>query len=253
MTQASTVCARGQRARAVRGLPGPQIHCDPFESLSYQISHELRTPLNAVIGFSDLMRSERFGPVGNARYREYLDHISESAERMLQAANETLAITSLLAAPRPVGETKPFNLADAVAVAVDTAIECTDGRLPATVSEVATSMEVWGDSETVIIALANLLRAAMLAGRGCNRISVSAERVNYNTVVLTVSSSTAAAASSAKGQPSRKARSEAELLTALAISLLEMQGLDVEAHTPPTGGFAALIELELSAQQALAL
>ena len=29
------------------------------------MSHELRTPLNAIVGFSDLMRSEAFGPLGS--------------------------------------------------------------------------------------------------------------------------------------------------------------------------------------------
>ncbi|MBN8966415.1 MAG: PAS domain S-box protein, partial [Rhizobiales bacterium] len=36
-----------------------------------KISHEIRTPLNAIIGFSDVMMNERFGPVGNDRYRQY--------------------------------------------------------------------------------------------------------------------------------------------------------------------------------------
>ena len=33
-----------------------------------KISHEIRTPLNAIIGFSEVMMEERFGPVGNERY-----------------------------------------------------------------------------------------------------------------------------------------------------------------------------------------
>ncbi len=34
-----------------------------------KVSHEIRTPLNAIIGFSEVMMEERFGPVGNERYR----------------------------------------------------------------------------------------------------------------------------------------------------------------------------------------
>src|SRR5262249_25592407 len=40
-----------------------------------KISHEIRTPLNAIIGFSEVMMDERFGPVGNERYRQYLKDI----------------------------------------------------------------------------------------------------------------------------------------------------------------------------------
>ena len=40
-----------------------------------KISHEIRTPLNAIIGFSEVMMEERFGPIGNERYREYLKDI----------------------------------------------------------------------------------------------------------------------------------------------------------------------------------
>ena len=35
------------------------------------MSHELRTPLNAIIGFSEIMGSGMFGPLGADRYGEY--------------------------------------------------------------------------------------------------------------------------------------------------------------------------------------
>ena len=50
------------------------------------ISHDLRTPLNAVIGFSDVMQRELFGPLGHDRYRDYAVHIRESGEQLLRAA-----------------------------------------------------------------------------------------------------------------------------------------------------------------------
>jgi len=47
------------------------------------MSHELKTPLNAVIGFSDVMRQELFGPVGSPRYRDYVDDIHGNGRRLL--------------------------------------------------------------------------------------------------------------------------------------------------------------------------
>ena len=43
------------------------------------MTHELRTPLNSVIGFSDLIIHETFGPLNNPKYREYLTDINTSA------------------------------------------------------------------------------------------------------------------------------------------------------------------------------
>lgn len=66
------------------------------------ISHELRTPLNAVIGFSDAMQQEVFGPIGNVRYQEYVRHIRSSGVELLAAAEDALAMTAVLAQPRSV-------------------------------------------------------------------------------------------------------------------------------------------------------
>lgn len=74
-----------------------------WAALMARISHEIRTPLNAVIGFSDLMQAELFGPLGHARYAEYVDHIRDSGKALLKSAEDTLAMTSLLATdPSPL-------------------------------------------------------------------------------------------------------------------------------------------------------
>ncbi len=56
------------------------------------MSHELRTPLNAVIGFSELMVHEAFGPVGHERYRGYAKDIHASGSHLLQIINDILDI-----------------------------------------------------------------------------------------------------------------------------------------------------------------
>lgn len=64
--------------------------------LMARVSHELRTPLNAVVGFSDLMGHELFGPLGHPRYEEYVRHIRDSGHKLLKSTEDTLAITALL-------------------------------------------------------------------------------------------------------------------------------------------------------------
>jgi signal transduction histidine kinase len=54
------------------------------------MSHELRTPLNAVIGFSQMLDIEAFGPLGDPRYREYARMISESGTHLLNLINDIL-------------------------------------------------------------------------------------------------------------------------------------------------------------------
>jgi signal transduction histidine kinase len=54
------------------------------------MSHELRTPLNAIIGFSDMMKGEVFGPLGNDRYREYAADINTSGLHLLDLISDVL-------------------------------------------------------------------------------------------------------------------------------------------------------------------
>jgi len=60
-----------------------------------KISHEIRTPLNAIIGFSEVMMEERFGPIGNERYREYLKDIHTSGGHLISLINDLLDLSKI--------------------------------------------------------------------------------------------------------------------------------------------------------------
>ncbi len=60
-----------------------------------KISHEIRTPLNAIIGFSEVMMDERFGPIGNDRYRQYLKDIHSSGGHLISLLNDLLDLSKI--------------------------------------------------------------------------------------------------------------------------------------------------------------
>ncbi|MDE1986230.1 MAG: hypothetical protein KGJ53_05850 [Alphaproteobacteria bacterium] len=59
------------------------------------MSHELRTPLNAVIGFSEMIMMQPFGPIGDVRYRDYACDINKSGGHLLALINDILDLSRL--------------------------------------------------------------------------------------------------------------------------------------------------------------
>jgi signal transduction histidine kinase len=59
------------------------------------VSHELRTPLNAVIGFSEIVASELYGPLGSPQYKEYAELIRQSGYKLLRLVNQIVDIAKL--------------------------------------------------------------------------------------------------------------------------------------------------------------
>lgn len=57
------------------------------------MSHELRSPLNAIIGFSDAINSQLFGPLGDPKYDEYILNIRESGQHLLELINDILDLS----------------------------------------------------------------------------------------------------------------------------------------------------------------
>lgn len=60
-----------------------------------KVSHEIRTPLNAIIGFSEVMMEERFGPIGTERYKQYLRDIHVSGAHLMSLLNDLLDLSKI--------------------------------------------------------------------------------------------------------------------------------------------------------------
>jgi signal transduction histidine kinase len=81
------------------------------------MSHELRTPLNAIIGFSEMMQSEQFGPLGNVRYTGYADDIHDSGLHLLSVINDILDVSKIEAGRMELDESE-VNLRSVVAASL---------------------------------------------------------------------------------------------------------------------------------------
>jgi PAS domain S-box-containing protein len=60
-----------------------------------KVSHEIRTPLNSIIGFSEVMMDERFGPIGNERYKQYLKDVHQSGAHLVSLLNDLLDLSKI--------------------------------------------------------------------------------------------------------------------------------------------------------------
>ncbi|RQH12401.1 PAS domain S-box protein [Bradyrhizobium sp. RP6] len=78
-----------QARRLVDGAAGAKA------DMLARISHEIRTPLNAIIGFAEVMISERFGALGNERYGEYMKDIRASGERVIAIIDDLLELSRI--------------------------------------------------------------------------------------------------------------------------------------------------------------
>ncbi len=68
-------------------------------------SHELRTPLNAVIGFSEVMKAETFGPIP-PQYRDYAADIHNAGKHLLRIVNDILDMSAIDAGKLELDEVK---------------------------------------------------------------------------------------------------------------------------------------------------
>jgi len=58
------------------------------------MSHELRTPLNSVIGFSEVLQDQMFGPI-NEKQQEYVQNILTSGRHLLSLINDILDLSKV--------------------------------------------------------------------------------------------------------------------------------------------------------------
>ncbi len=82
------------------------------------MSHELRTPLNAVIGFSEIIAEEFFGPNGHPKYGEYARDIGEAGRNLHTKIDNILEFANVEAGRFPLAE-EAVDLAGLTAACIE--------------------------------------------------------------------------------------------------------------------------------------
>lgn len=81
------------------------------------MSHELRTPLNAILGFSEILKAEAHGPLGSAKYLEYVGDINNAGSHLLAIINDLLDLSRVEAGEIRLDE-EEFDVAKAIATSM---------------------------------------------------------------------------------------------------------------------------------------
>ena len=246
MLTGAAIAAATLRSRKSQPEGGPEPESRaPLTGLGdllAQMSHELRTPLNAVIGFSEMMRHELYGPLGNARYQQYAHHISESGGRVLKSSEDALAVAeamTVLLARRPEARRERLSAGSLVREAWRAA-GADAARLVVTTCN---TCEIIGERRATEQALQHLLGEALLRVSGDGAVEVVGQRrAGARSLLIRVGDQDLD--SSAKPRPGDNAYTAPQpggLRTMLARLLLEAQGAELAINIGTEGTWSALI------------
>ncbi|MEJ0076045.1 MAG: ATP-binding protein [Alphaproteobacteria bacterium] len=141
------------------------------------MSHELRTPLNAIIGFSEMMESGMFGPLGDAKYLEYCRDISNSGRYLLDVINDILDM-SKIEAGRISLEYETIELDSFLADTMRMFATRVGEKRLAVNAEIEPSIRLTADRRMIKQIIINLLSNAVKFTPEGGRITVRARMVN---------------------------------------------------------------------------
>jgi signal transduction histidine kinase len=81
---------------AERDAPAPVAATLDAAAALGRLCHEARAPITAVLGFCDIMLEEAFGPIGSARYREYIRDIKKSGAEVMSRLVEVAELAEVM-------------------------------------------------------------------------------------------------------------------------------------------------------------
>jgi signal transduction histidine kinase len=150
-------------------------------------SHELRTPLNAIIGFSEVIRRETFGPIGNPRYHEYLKDIYDSGRHLLRIINDILDLSKIAAGKATLDKEERVELAPAIEAAMRMVQPRAEFEGIAVALELAPPLPaVSGSARMLQQVFINLLANAVKFTPAGGRVTVRAERRGEDAVAVAI-------------------------------------------------------------------
>ena len=168
------ISARKAAERSLREATESAIEANRAKSqFLATMSHEFRTPLNAILGFSQLLGNEIFGPLGDKRYKGYADNIRDSGELMLALVNDVLDISTIEAGKRLL-IMEPVNLRVVIEDCVGTfATMAEDKAITVEVNIAQDIPTLIADRRAVVQVALNLLSNAIKFTNPNGRVSVS--------------------------------------------------------------------------------
>jgi two-component system cell cycle sensor histidine kinase PleC len=218
------------------------------------MSHELRTPLNAIIGFSEIMESGMFGPLGAEKYGEYCRDIRESGQYLLDVINDILDMSKI--------EAGRIRL-DLEEVSLDRVLtDCMrvvsgraqDKRLAVT-SDLAPDLRFRADRRAIKQIALNLMSNAVKFTPEGGSVSVHG-RLSVNSVLIAIEDSGIGIPKDALnklGRPFEQVESQhtkthqgSGLGLAIAKSLTELHGGAMRIRSSPGAGTMVLVRLPLT-------
>jgi two-component system, cell cycle sensor histidine kinase PleC len=141
------------------------------------MSHELRTPLNAIIGFSELMQSGLFGPLGADKYEEYVRDIHGSGQYLLGVINDILDMSKIEAGQFSI-DRESIDLCPLIRETVRVVSLQAAEKSIAVETNIPHTMRLYADRRAIKQIVINLLsNAVKFTGQG-GRVSLRARKVS---------------------------------------------------------------------------
>ena len=222
------------------------------------MSHELRTPLNAIIGFSEIMETGMFGPLGASKYHEYCRDIRDSGNYLLDVINDILDM-SKIEAGRATLDFQDVDLAQIIADAVRVlSARAAEKRLEVKL-EVAPAIRLKADRRALKQVALNLLSNAVKFTPEGGRVTVRARTV-AGVVTLAIEDTGIGIPKEALknlGRPFEQVESQltkshkgSGLGLAIAKSLIDLHGGSVRIRSTQGVGTIVLVRLPVQREAA---
>ena len=220
------------------------------------MSHELRTPLNAIIGFSEIMESGMFGPLGAEKYLEYCSDIRDSGEYLLDVINDILDM-SKIEAGRIRLDFEDLNLDSLLTEAMRVVSARAQDKQLDLVARISPELNLRADRRALKQIALNLLSNAVKFTPAGGRVSVRG-RATDHCIVLSIADSGIGIAKEALtklGRPFEQVESQltkshqgSGLGLAIAKSLVELHGGRMRIRSTLGKGTLVVVRLPLNPQ-----
>ncbi len=220
------------------------------------MSHELRTPLNAIIGFSEIMESGMFGPLGADKYREYCSDIFSSGQYLLDVINDILDMAKIEAG-RIRLEFEDLELDALLAEATRVVSARAQDKQLELVTKISPELGLRADRRALKQIVLNLLSNAVKFTPAGGRVTVRG-RAASDCIVLAIADTGIGIAKDALtrlGRPFEQVESQltkshqgSGLGLAIAKSLVELHGGRMRIRSTPGKGTLVVVRLPMYPQ-----